>query len=712
MIYVNRLNATDLFSYRQLDLKLRDRGLTLVAGPNGVGKTSIFSSLTWTLFGETCKKLRADDVIREDISTHELIKGNTRGYVELEVDGSKIEVFRHRQHKEYGNKLLVYADGRDITRGTDAETQKVVCGLLGHDYQTFSTAVLFPQGGTELVSLTDSALKSLLDRIFQIERFGMAQELVKVENRGLREQILKMVTSLQVHQATEANIQKDLDSATKQQRNWMLQHAAQQQALYRTIEALKASPPQVDQRLAEEVSSNSSIEFNELFQDVLNQHNERQQEVTGLKEQRASVAAELQIVERTLRTQKQFKDEAPAKPTEFEDIDKLANDRAALQNAIAEQKAEVNSTQRDLSYVMDAISKFDDTCPVCNRPLGQQDVDRLVGDNKTKQNELEKKLVGLRQNLKKMEDRLTEIIAVESACVEYADYCAWIQAASQLEELRDTITSFDAAIKDAESDAASAMEQYNLLLEKRSKHEAQLKQLMDQQKAVDEHNRTVTAQEAELERMRNEQCPYNEQIDLINKNSREIGRKIDVSNDAIQLTKRVLAKGEVWEQGFSNQGVKSLYYSHLLPALSERTNAYLEILSEGRCRVEFASQTKISSGELRDKLDCAVTLLDGASEYHKASGGERRRVDLAALMALGDLAASRPSSSVALRLLDEPFDDLDQEGQEHVIQALQELVVPSCGTCLVMTHSNALQALIPNRISIDKQIGVSYLTTS
>ena len=62
-----RVEAKNVFSIEQLTLVLANQGLLLIAGENGVGKSSLANkSIVWGLFGSTAGGITADDVINRN----------------------------------------------------------------------------------------------------------------------------------------------------------------------------------------------------------------------------------------------------------------------------------------------------------------------------------------------------------------------------------------------------------------------------------------------------------------------------------------------------------------------------------------------------------------------------------------------------------------------------------------------------------------------
>jgi DNA repair exonuclease SbcCD ATPase subunit len=125
--------------------------------------------------------------------------------------------------------------------------------------------------------------------------------------------------------------------------------------------------------------------------------------------------------------------------------------------------------------------------------------------------------------------------------------------------------------------------------------------------------------------------------------------------------------------------------------------------------ITFETQKQLKSGEYRDAYALNAVNQHGASAYEGASGGERRKIDVAVFLALQDLAASRSQEQVRLAIYDEPFDALDETAQETVVELLLDEVQRK-DTILVVTHREELKAFFPQRIIVRKEGGSSRLT--
>ena len=92
------------------------------------------------------------------------------------------------------------------------------------------------------------------------------------------------------------------------------------------------------------------------------------------------------------------------------------------------------------------------------------------------------------------------------------------------------------------------------------------------------------------------------------------------------------------------------------------------------------------------KVDLQVMGL-GRGDYRSCSAGERRRVDLALLFALGEVAAAARGRQPGTMFLDECGDHLDRPGTTSLAAALGELATSRA--IVVVTHSEALAAELP-----------------
>jgi DNA repair exonuclease SbcCD ATPase subunit len=165
---------------------------------------------------------------------------------------------------------------------------------------------------------------------------------------------------------------------------------------------------------------------------------------------------------------------------------------------------------------------------------------------------------------------------------------------------------------------------------------------------------------------------------------------------------------QFWVEAFSNRGIKSMIIDSVIPYLNERAAIYSGILTGNTVQVEFANETKLKSGDTRDKLTILAKRTTGGNVYDELSGGEKKRADFIISAAIRDLVGSVGGDKVDFLFLDECFESLDNAGTERAIELLDELNT-RYGTIFVATHIEEVKELFSQRIVVNNSKGVSTI---
>lgn len=177
-------------------------------------------------------------------------------------------------------------------------------------------------------------------------------------------------------------------------------------------------------------------------------------------------------------------------------------------------------------------------------------------------------------------------------------------------------------------------------------------------------------------------------------------------------TKRQLEKEHklcsFWVDGFSPAGLRSYMLDYVTPVLNDRAAYYSDVLTGGEMKVTFTTKTALKNGTEKDKFQIMVEQKHGGDLYKATSKGEKARADLVIAMALGDLATFRTAKQLPWRFLDEPFENIDDAGNEAVVQLLNDQK-SRYKTVFVVTHKPAFKKLFNQRIAVVKENGISRL---
>ncbi|NJL54169.1 AAA family ATPase [bacterium] len=194
------LRAENFCSIGSIALNLNSPGLILVTGvnkdapkanSNGSGKSLLFDALCWCLWGETVRQLSGDDVVNLRTGKDCAVS------VTLEDNGDTYVISRHRKDTRTPkpNDLLVFQNGVPLTaKGKIKSMQEVVDRIVGFDFVTF--CAMMPGAAIKAAHMTDSEIKSLLERLLQTEQLAHAYESSRVRLRELDSRLVLLQTQL------------------------------------------------------------------------------------------------------------------------------------------------------------------------------------------------------------------------------------------------------------------------------------------------------------------------------------------------------------------------------------------------------------------------------------------------------------------------------------------------------------------------------------
>ena len=153
-----------------------------------------------------------------------------------------------------------------------------------------------------------------------------------------------------------------------------------------------------------------------------------------------------------------------------------------------------------------------------------------------------------------------------------------------------------------------------------------------------------------------------------------------------------------WEKALSEKGVIKYVIRNILSYFNERIKYYLSYLTDHTYSLKFD-----------DELSELITIGNNIIPYISLSGGEKRKINLAVMMALKDLLLLTDTNHSDLLFFDEIAENIDEEGIRGLYNLLLEL--KKSRQIFVITHNKHLKSLLDSskRLVLEKRKGVSTI---
>ena len=169
---------------------------------------------------------------------------------------------------------------------------------------------------------------------------------------------------------------------------------------------------------------------------------------------------------------------------------------------------------------------------------------------------------------------------------------------------------------------------------------------------------------------------------------RDIGQKLEVM--------------KFWEMAFSEKGIVKYIIRNILEYFNLRSNEYVSILTNNQFSLQF-----------NDELSETIKNNGIETKYISLSGGEKRKVNLAIMLALQDLSSKISKTNCNLIFFDEVCDNIDDLGIQAINNLLNTLRNQySDKVIFLITHNNLLNSLFSEsqEIVVNKFKGISKIT--
>lgn len=353
------------------------------------------------------------------------------------------------------------------------------------------------------------------------------------------------------------------------------------------------------------------------------------------------------------------------------------------ERTVDEVKKEISQLQEDNNRLEDSIAGMDEQCSVLDQMADVAEsrvkaIDREIGANNDDLSVKSYELRKVSSRLNEYETALLENSKLLNTTERDIDELAGIIASFRDKMFADTLMVIERRVVDGE-----------ILIK-------------DQQNWISFHK----SKQEQLRRDRREilESPFTDFSASLKESLEKYSTSLTEAENSASEARSGL--DQLKEQEVNFNMFKSYLARKKIDALSVIVNDFLEkIGSDIRLKLEGFTMTK--TGKLRDKISVQV-MRDGidCGSYHKFSGGEKARLNLACILSLHTLTNSSCDDGKGLDFLiiDELLDKSDEVGMATYCEALNKLGQ----TSLLITQGNVSEGY-PHRLLVVKKQGVSTI---
>ncbi|MDE1868758.1 MAG: SMC family ATPase [Candidatus Micrarchaeota archaeon] len=386
------------------------KGVNVLIGVMGAGKSSVMDAIAFGLFG-TYPALNSNRVKRENIISNRPVQ-EQEGEVKLNftANGDTYTVAR-RISRDKPTTARLDKNGNFFQAQPERVNEEIEHALK-IDYDTFSRAVYAEQNRLDyFLELTKGERKQQIDRMLGLDNFAKAEEnvtslinrikdmisadegtIAQIDAEGLKRQLEKLAEDKNLLEREQASLNKNLldykarvEEMTKQISELKIKHEKKKKLANEVLElksrmkTLEAELAKIDIKEVDDVALENSVAK------VTTERDKLEKDVFKLREEERAIMKSLANIDVSINNNR-------AKVQEREKIlqglkgktvdgieEELKTHNAALQE-LMKSSASLKSRKSDALEWIKELEKHISKCPVCERELTGEMIDKLLKD--------------------------------------------------------------------------------------------------------------------------------------------------------------------------------------------------------------------------------------------------------------------------------------------------------------------------------------------
>lgn len=429
---IQKIELNNIRIHSHIEIEPLKDGITTITGENGSGKSTIFDTMSWVLFGTRINGLKNASLIKEGVDPkEELVSGKVYfSQAGKEYLAERI-ILNNSGKSDYNVYELINDECKLVVGPGVTHSEEFIRKILGYDEKGFLTSVFIQQKQvddiinasprdrakvienlvglssiTEAISIAKEESKALQKAADVIQVSDLEEEKQKVEEvkKDLKQQKEVLID-------TQAELKKAIEENKKYQELYNTEQEKQEQNknLNEKINNLKIEKKYANEYLNNQIEliNSTKIDGVDISQNIIDKFEEQkdnlEKQIIKLSNQLEGAKAEKTIAEDIISKAKDSKNldkKLEEKLKHLEEVTKFAND--SYTDIIKLRTNLVNKEE-----LINKISDNETICPICNSEI--KNTDDLVEDNKKHISKMKKELEELLKEHNKYNNSQAEL---------------------------------------------------------------------------------------------------------------------------------------------------------------------------------------------------------------------------------------------------------------------------------------------------------------
>lgn len=204
-------------SYKLLQFKFNEQGLSLISGPTGSGKSTLCDIVPWVLFGRTSKDGAVDEILSWPGDK------NTFGRLSVELSDKIVTITRERGDTNDLYYQLSTHSLSAVFRGKDLnDTQKLINNLLGMDINLYLSGAYFHEFSqtAQFFTTTAKSRRQITEQIVDLSLAKNLTEKITEYKKEVKKEQSRLIEQVNITNQNIEYISQNLTLETNRAAKW------------------------------------------------------------------------------------------------------------------------------------------------------------------------------------------------------------------------------------------------------------------------------------------------------------------------------------------------------------------------------------------------------------------------------------------------------------------------------------------------------------